>query len=312
MSIQIFWSEGCVLVTLEQMREFVILAEERNYLVAADMLYSTQATLSRHIMAMEKELGFPLFNRSTKKIELTQEGSRFLVYARKAMKLQDDYLAELEVAKRSVSESLSVGYNALVAFYRFTDRLTQFMSEHPRIPIKMVENDTDILIKEVQNGSCDMAFVQEDPFHPVEGLEKLYISSDTLDVVLRKGHRLSTCTSIDLRQLAQEDFAIGVEDKVPGKIFVESCRHAGFEPQIARNGLVGPALFTWVGNSDCVGLEWHIPAQRHMNDRTVVIPVQPQVRAYTAIIYKDSRLSGTGRQLIDYFVAGNLSAEGKE
>ena len=82
-------------MTLEQMREFVILAEERNYLVAADMLYSTQATLSRHIMAMEKELGFPLFTRSTKKIELTQEGSRFLVYARRAMKLQDDYLAEL-------------------------------------------------------------------------------------------------------------------------------------------------------------------------------------------------------------------------
>ena len=44
-------------MTIEQMREFVILAEERNYLVAADMLYSTQATLSRHIMAMEKELG---------------------------------------------------------------------------------------------------------------------------------------------------------------------------------------------------------------------------------------------------------------
>ena len=80
-------------MTIEQMREFVILAEERNYLVAADMLYSTQATLSRHIMAMEKELGFPLFTRSTKKIELTQEGSRFLIYARRAMKLQDDYLA---------------------------------------------------------------------------------------------------------------------------------------------------------------------------------------------------------------------------
>lgn len=298
-------------MTIEQMREFVILAEERNYLVAADMLYSTQATLSRHIMAMEKELGFPLFTRSTKKIELTQEGSRFLVYARKAMKLQDDYLAELEYAKRSVSETITVGYTALVTFYHFTDRLTQFMSERTQIPLKMVENDTDVLIKAVQSGNCDLAFVQEDPFQPVEGLEKLYISSDTLDVVVRKGHPLSKCKSLDLRQLEQENFAIGIEDRVPGRIFLEACRHAGFEPKVVRNGLVGPALFTWIGNSNCVGLEWHIPAQRHMNDRTVVIPVVPAVRAHTTIIYKANRLSSTGKQLIDYFVSENFAAEDK-
>ncbi len=41
-------------MTVENMREFVVLAEERNYLVAADILYSTQATLSRHIIAMEE------------------------------------------------------------------------------------------------------------------------------------------------------------------------------------------------------------------------------------------------------------------
>lgn len=298
-------------MTIEQMREFVILAEERNYLVAADMLFSTQATLSRHIMAMEKELGFQLFNRSTKKIELTQDGSRFLVYARRAMKLQDDYLAELECAKRSMSESLTVGYNALAAFYRFTDKLTYFMTTHPKIPIKMIEDDTEILIKAVQNGSCDIAFIQEDPFHPVEGLEKLHISSDTLDAVLPAHHPLAKNDSITLQQLKQENFAIGMEDKIPGSIFVEACRQAGFEPRIARNGLVGPALFTWIGGgSNCVGLEWHIPAQRHKNDRTTVVPIDPPVRAYTTIIYRSNRLSETGQQLIEHFLSGSTLKEG--
>lgn len=299
-------------MTIEQMREFVILAEERNYLVAADMLYSTQATLSRHIMAMEKELGFPLFTRSTKRIELTHEGSRFLVYARRAMKLQDEYLAELECAKRSMSESLTVGYNALAAFYRFTDKLTQFMTTHPKIPIKMIEDDTEILIKAVQNGSCDIAFIQEDPFHPVEGLEKLHISFDTLDAVLPTHHPLAKMDAIDLRQLAGEDFAIGIEDKIPGSVFLEACRRSGFEPKIARNGLVGPALFTWIGSetSSCVGLEWHIPAQRHKNDRTTVVPIDPPIRAYTTIIYRSNRLSETGQHLIDHFLAGSTLKEG--
>lgn len=298
-------------MTIEQMREFVILAEERNYLVAADMLYSTQATLSRHIMAMEKELGFPLFTRSTKKIELTREGSRFLVYARRAMKLQDDYLAELEYAQRSMSESLTVGYNALVAFYRFTDKLTQFMTSHPKIPIKMMEDDSELLVKAVLNGSCDIAFVQEDPFHPIEGLEKLHISSDTLDAVLPVRHPLAKQESINLKQLAHESFAIGIEDKIPGSIFLEACRQAGFEPKITRNGLVGPALFTWIGGgSGCVGLEWHIPAQRHQNERTTVVPLDPPVRAYTTIVYRANRLSETGQQLIDHFLSGSSLREG--
>ena len=291
-------------MTIEQMREFVILAEERSYLVAADMLYSTQATLSRHIMAMEKELGFALFTRSTKKIELTQEGSRFLGYARRAIKLQDDYMAELECAKRSMSESLTVGYNALVTFYAFTDQLTQFMTVHPKVPIKMMEDDAENLIRAVQNGSCDLAFIQENPFCPIEGLEKLYISSDTLDVVLNENHPLANNSSIRLSQLETEKFVIGVEDKTPAVIFLDACRHAGFEPKIARNGLVGPALFTWIGNrDDCVGLEWHTPALRHMNEHTKIIPVSPPVRAYTTIIYRANRLSETGKQIISHFVS---------
>ena len=291
-------------MTIEQMREFVILAEERSYLVAADMLYSTQATLSRHIMAMEKELGFPLFTRSTKKIELTQEGSRFLGYARRAIKLQDDYLAELECAKRSMSESLTVGYNALVTFYAFTDKLTQFMTVHPKVPIKMMEDDAENLIRAVQNGSCDLAFIQENPFCPVDGLEKLYISSDTLDVVLNENHPLAGSASIQLSQLETEKFVIGIEDKMPAVIFLDACRHAGFEPKISRNGLVGPALFTWIGSrADCVGLEWHTPALRHRNERTKVIPVTPPVRAYTTIIYRANRLSETGKQIIGHFVS---------
>ncbi len=291
-------------MTIEQMREFVVLAEERNYLVAADMLFSTQATLSRHIMAMEKELGFPLFTRSTKKIELTHEGSRFLVYARKAMQLQDEYMAELECVKRSMSESLTVGYNALATFYDFTDKLTQFMTTHPKIPIKMLEDDTDVLIKAVKNGVCNLAFVQEDPFHPIEGLEKLYLSSDTLDAVLPADHPFAKEAYIHLQQLEKENFAIGIEDKIPGYIFLEACRQAGFEPNITRNGLVGPALFTWIGGgSGCVGLEWHIPAQRHKNARTAIIPIAPQVRAHTTVIYQSKHLSPTGKQLIQHFTA---------
>ena len=74
---------------------------------------------------------------------------------------------------------------------------------------------------------------------------------------------------------------------------------------------MGPALFTWIGGgSNCVGLEWHIPAQRHKNDRTTVVPIEPPVRAYTTIIYRANHLSETGQHLINHFLSGSTLKEG--
>lgn len=89
-------------MTLEQMREFVILAEEHNYLIASAMLNSSQASISRHIMALENELGTPLLIRTTKKFELTQEGYRFLAYAKQCVKAYDNLIDDIDCAKNGI------------------------------------------------------------------------------------------------------------------------------------------------------------------------------------------------------------------
>ena len=84
-------------MTTGNMREFAVLAEKRNYIAAAETLGTTQASLSRHIMAMEDELGFKLLERDTRNVELTVYGLRFLHYAEKAVSILDsccDAMAE--------------------------------------------------------------------------------------------------------------------------------------------------------------------------------------------------------------------------
>lgn len=76
-------------MTTENMREFKVLAEKRNYIAAAQALQTTQASLSRHIMAMEDELGFRLLERNTRQVELTFYGLRFLHYAQEAVRILD-------------------------------------------------------------------------------------------------------------------------------------------------------------------------------------------------------------------------------
>ena len=49
---------------IDYLREFVVLAQIGNFMEAADILYSSQSTLSKHVKKMESELRVPLFDRT--------------------------------------------------------------------------------------------------------------------------------------------------------------------------------------------------------------------------------------------------------
>ena len=63
---------------LRRLRNFLVLAEELNYRVAASRLYLTQPALSRSIAALEREFGVRLFERDTRHVTLTREGETLL------------------------------------------------------------------------------------------------------------------------------------------------------------------------------------------------------------------------------------------
>ena len=71
--------------------EFVVLSETLHYQNAADKLYTTQSTLSKHIQAMERELGSPLFKRSYHRLELTPFGRMMLPFAYDIIRIKGGY-----------------------------------------------------------------------------------------------------------------------------------------------------------------------------------------------------------------------------
>ena len=60
---------------LKYIREFVSLAETGSYFETSERLFITTSSLSRHIKALEEELGMPLFDRTTRKVELNRQAS---------------------------------------------------------------------------------------------------------------------------------------------------------------------------------------------------------------------------------------------
>lgn len=61
-------------MNFQKFQVFLSLCETLNYTETAEQLYTTQGSISKQIIALEKELGVILFNRKHRQISLTEEG----------------------------------------------------------------------------------------------------------------------------------------------------------------------------------------------------------------------------------------------
>lgn len=89
------------------LKEFLQLAKSLNYTAAADMLFMSRSTLSKHIKQLEEELGVELFERTTKQVKLTRQGEVLRERAYNIMSEYETALIELD-GSRTVSGSLRV------------------------------------------------------------------------------------------------------------------------------------------------------------------------------------------------------------
>ena len=109
------------------LREFVVLAQTGNFLEAADQLYSSQSTLSKHLKNLEKELGVALFDRTTRKVKISKYGLMLLPFAKQIVEAQDQYIAALKRSIETEREVLTLGSIHGLAQYKILNDTYQII-----------------------------------------------------------------------------------------------------------------------------------------------------------------------------------------
>lgn len=146
---------------IKHLAEFVALAETGNYLETADNLFISQSTLSKHIMALEKELGVSLFERTTRKIHLSTEGETFLPYALKIVRLQEEAANVLSAHSKAATNRIALASTSQIVQYSVTEALAQFKRTHLSCQLNILVESHRNLKKLLYQHKADFIWIGE-------------------------------------------------------------------------------------------------------------------------------------------------------
>ena len=129
-------------LSLDGLRAFEAVARRLSFSAAADELHLTQSAISRQIKALETELGAALFNRGTRKVELTAAGVLLRQAVLPALDGIDRSVRQIRVAQGRRAVSLSTF--ASFATLWLLPRLAGFQQQHPDIDIRISATDVRV------------------------------------------------------------------------------------------------------------------------------------------------------------------------
>lgn len=92
----------------KKLATFYNLAQTKNYSKTAEEIFLTQATVSKHIMALEKEWGIKLFSRKHRKVTLTQEALNVLPDVRGILDKEQQLKQKIDALKNNPKGTLVV------------------------------------------------------------------------------------------------------------------------------------------------------------------------------------------------------------
>ena len=144
-------------MSIRHFRIFIAVAEEENITKAAKKLYLTQPTVSVAIKEIEEHYGARFFERINQRLHITEEGKRFLDYAKHFIAMYD----EMEIAFKNTDFTgrLRVGASVNIGTYYIPRLIREFRDRYPGINVQVKINTTAVVEKELLDGKLDLALV---------------------------------------------------------------------------------------------------------------------------------------------------------
>jgi LysR family carnitine catabolism transcriptional activator len=144
-------------VSTKQLRAFRLVAQHRNFTRAAEALFITPSGLSVLIRELESRVGFRLFERTTRYVELTAHGAELLTVIQRSLEELDAAIASIGSSAKRNYQPLSLGTTPLVAANILPPAMREFHKQRPDVKVQLFDADLPTLVNMVESGKLDMS-----------------------------------------------------------------------------------------------------------------------------------------------------------
>lgn len=142
--------------TSRQLRAFHLVAEHQSFARAAERLFVTPSGLSVLIRELERQLGFRLFDRTTRRVTLTGYGSDLLAASQPTLKMLDTAMSRVGQAAKGKARWISVGTTPWVAANVLPPAIRAFRQQRPDLRIRLFDGSLGTIARRVVAGKLDL------------------------------------------------------------------------------------------------------------------------------------------------------------
>lgn len=208
----------------------ITVAEELNFTRAADRLKITQPALSKQIAELEGRLGFVVFKRNRKKVELTDAGQVFIRGCKDALALLEKSVRLARGAQDLVQPVLTIGHCPYTDPALISALLGVHLPLYPNLRLRMESMFALDLCHAVQTAELDFAVMSEPPDNPL--LTRVQISTVPLCVAMPADHPAASRQSVTVQDLKGVGWIMFARKSHPAvyERVLEAGRIAGVSP----------------------------------------------------------------------------------
>lgn len=297
---------------LRRIKYFVTIVEEGNISLAAKKLNMAQPPLSQQLKLFEQELNTKLFDRTTRKLILTDEGKFLYEKSLEILEMIDRTKQEMKEISNGISGTLNIGMIPSLGAELMPEKIKDFHQKYPKVKFQVWEGDPNRIMELIEKRIIELGIVRL----PIdkEIFESISLPDEPMVAAMSKNIEFNAVSKyINLSELEEKPLMLLRRHKGTSTfnqsmydvdMVKNACRDFGFEPNIICESSNLMTLLNWANYDIGIAIIPRSGEKLIPNSKLIfkqIINPEVMARPSALIWLKDRHLSRVALKFIEYF-----------
>jgi len=282
---------------LADLRAFLAVADLGSFRAASESLHVSQSALSRRVDKLEDALGVKLFERTTRKVQLTTIGRGFVPRARNVLNELEHALIGIQDVAEKLSGEVTIACVPSAVAYFLPEVIRQYHQKYPRIRIRIIDESSSEVLTAVARGDADFGLT----YIGTQDAEIAYqpLLNEPFVVALRRDHPLAARRTLTWAQLADHHFIRLAQGSGNRFLMDQALAHSEHQPRWFCEVQHVPALVSLVEAGVGIGVVPQLAMPKGRHAALVSKPLrEPAISRDIGLIHRRGRQLSPVAQLL--------------